>query len=157
MLSIGHHKYSATIATKQNKKTKKREPLIGGGATTNGSGAGTILTDKDRLQIFGTLAAKLKLEFQNCDDALGERLKIETFFFVFRQTIPHRFQLDSWKTPGVSENLADRIAAMSLNPNVEVLVNGTIRDSHNATVKELKIITRDKCRLLHGVTIASKS
>lgn len=60
--------------------------------------------------------------------------------------------IDSWKIPGVSDNLADRIAAMSLNPKVELVVNGMIRDSHLTTVKELKIIIRDKCRMLNSVT-----
>lgn len=41
---------------------------------------------------------------------------------------------------------------MSLNPKVELVVNSMIRDSHLATVKELKAIVRDKCRMLNSVT-----
>lgn len=40
---------------------------------------------------------------------------------------------------------------MSLNPNVEQLVNGTIRDSHGIMIKELKLIIKDKLRMLHNI------
>lgn len=39
---------------------------------------------------------------------------------------------------------------MSLNPNVEPLVQTTLRDSHAIAVQELRAIIKEKLRMLRG-------
>lgn len=55
---------------------------------------------------------------------------------------------DTWKTPCCPDNILDRLASMSLNPKVEQLVSGTLKESHNITVKEMKTIIKEKIRML---------
>lgn len=88
VLSICHYKYStAVVATKSNKKSKKRIELQTSTAiaATDANNL-NALSDKDRLQIYAKLAAKLKLELQNCDNALGIIFLIvyyRSFFVIY--------------------------------------------------------------------------
>lgn len=54
----------------------------------------------------------------------------------------------NWTPPLCPDNLVERIAAMSLNPNVEPVVQTTLRDGHTIAVKELRTIIREKQRML---------
>ncbi len=69
----------------------------------------------------------------------------EIFYFNLNRNL---FIVDIWKTPCCPENILDRLASMSLNPKVEQLVSGTLKESHNITVKELKTIVKEKIRML---------
>lgn len=67
------------------------------------------------------------------------------FYFCFNSSI---IILDIWATPFCPDNITDQIAAISLNPKVEILVNTTLKDGHTITVKELKTIIKEKIRML---------
>ncbi|KAG4065801.1 hypothetical protein HA402_012479 [Bradysia odoriphaga] len=84
-----------------------------------------LLSEKARLQLTVSMSNKLKSELNDCEAAL-----------------------DTWKTPCCPDNILDRLASMSLNPKVEQLVSGTLKESHNITVKELKTIVKEKIRML---------
>lgn len=60
--------------------------------------------------------------------------------------------------PCLPKNLTETLASLSLNPNVEALVQGTIRKDHELTVEELRVVLKDKLRMLNSlskVTVAS--
>lgn len=60
--------------------------------------------------------------------------------------------------PCLPKNLTETLASLTLNPNVEALVQGTIRKDHELTVDELHIVLKDKLRMLNSlskVTVAS--
>lgn len=84
-----------------------------------------LLSEKARLQLTVSMSNKLKSDLADCEAAI-----------------------DTWKTPGCPDNILDRLASMSLNPKVEQLVSGTLKESHNITVKEMKTIIREKIRML---------
>lgn len=59
---------------------------------------------------------------------------------------------ESWKLPCIPEDLTAILASLSLNPNVETLVKTTIKESHNLTVKELRLLIKDKLRMLNTLS-----
>lgn len=54
----------------------------------------------------------------------------------------------TWIKPVCPDNITDRIAAMSLNPKVEILVSVTIKNGHSIAVRELRSILKEKIRML---------
>lgn len=64
---------------------------------------------------------------------------------------------ESWKMPCLPKNLTETLASLSLNPNVETLVQGTIRKDHELTVDELRIVLKDKLRMLNSLSKVANS
>lgn len=54
--------------------------------------------------------------------------------------------------PFLPKNLTETLASLSLNPNVEALVQGTIRKDHELTIDELRIVLKDKLRMLNSLS-----
>lgn len=50
------------------------------------------------------------------------------------------------------KSLTETLASLSLNLNVEALVQGTIRKDHELTVDELRIVIKDKLRMLNSLS-----
>lgn len=57
--------------------------------------------------------------------------------------------------PCLPTNLTETLASLSLNPNVEALVQGTIRKDHELTVEELRVVLKDKLRMLNSLSKVS--
>lgn len=109
------------LSSAQSKKSKK---LKDAGHQIDSNHANPI-SDKGRQQMLGLLLKSFKLEFH----------KIETI-------------IESWKTPVLSKDLAGMLASMSLNPQVEVEVNGIFRDDHIWVLRQLMLIVKDKIKML---------
>lgn len=138
VLSVCLETYSTTtnVAAKQNRKEKKET------STTQ------LLSEKVRLQLVTSMCVKLKSELADCESALGKRKFKGNLLFSTTNSFMFDISTDIWKTPFCPENILDRLASMSLNPKVEQLVSGTLKESHNITVKELKTIVKEKIRML---------
>lgn len=55
-----------------------------------------------------------------------------------------------WAPPLCPDDLIERIAAMSLNPNVEPVVQTTLRDGHLIAVQEMRAVIKEKLRMLRS-------
>lgn len=148
IISVSHDRLTVNISTvTQTRKNKKKSPVssnnvnsastVPADATTNHNSHTeqnnvipetkiAAITDKDRHAIIATILKTLKLTLYGIDNAL-----------------------ETWETPVVSQSLTESLASMSLNPKVEVLVNGTFREDHKYTVKELQIIVKDKIKMIN--------
>lgn len=61
--------------------------------------------------------------------------------------ISHFSLTDTWKKPSMTTSLVKTLAAMSLDPQVDTIVNNTFRENHITVVKDLKQILKDKIRM----------
>lgn len=135
ILSVSYERLTVLTSNVKIRKNKKKSSTNANynadssNAITNNDAHNNIsLTDKDRLALVVNIIRVLKPLLNEIDTTL-----------------------DTWKTPVVSKSLTDILASMSLNPKVEDLVNGTFREDHKYAVKELKIIVKDKIKMINKV------
>lgn len=133
MLSVSFERLTALTQITKTRKSKKKSSSnkVADNSNTNESNTHNntaTKTDKDRLTLLTNILKTLKSTLSDVDVAL-----------------------DTWQTPVVSKTLSESLASMSLNPKVEDLVNGTFREDHKYTVKELKMIVKDKIKLINKV------
>ncbi|XP_055695660.1 phagocyte signaling-impaired protein isoform X1 [Lutzomyia longipalpis] len=124
VLVCGYERFSGTsLASQQATKKNKKRDVEGNGESVIG-GVGQV-AEKERLVAIVDVLKGLRDQLSICDAAL-----------------------DSWKTPQVSNELLDSLAAMSLNPKVEATVSGIFRENHRLVVKELKNAIKEKIRMV---------
>lgn len=148
VLTISGEKYKTICSSRGGRKTKlKADQPIGS------------TTDRDRLGAVQALVGQLQTVLGDVDQSIGECLDCKIIFlknswqsFLFPYSVYSFFfrHAANWTAPLCPDNLVDRIAAMSLNPNVEPLVQTTLREGHRIAVEEMRAIVREKQRMLRG-------
>lgn len=58
---------------------------------------------------------------------------------------------ESLKKPTLAKSLTETLKSLSLNPNVETIVDITISKSHEIVVDEIRTVLKDKLRALNAL------
>lgn len=102
------------------------------------------LSDAEKANILSQVLKELKMTLNDCDKALGMSL----VYLVLQLSLNSSFtKTETWKQPSMTTSLVKTLAAMSLDPQVDTIVNNTFKENHTTVVKDLRQILKDKIKM----------
>lgn len=140
IITIFYEKFLGGSQQIQAKKGKRKD----GKQNQNGVVVVDALSDAEKANILSQVLKELKTTLTDCDKALGKSFRLLKFNNIHSPLNPIS---DTWKQPSMTTSLVKTLAAMTLDPHVDTIVNNTFKENHTTVVKDLKQILKDKIKM----------